>query len=142
MTFSENFSTGHPEGRSQPLLTCDSVDTVLIDRKTLKLLTLSRRELLQKTASVALPFFASRLQPEKYSQLQFRIGDRIVSSWLDDEGKALSEFGEVVGICLHPKMQQWQYLINWVGENRSGHRYSYFDGSLTDADDLRLVSHE
>jgi hypothetical protein len=107
-----------------------------------QLLTLSRRELLQKTASVALPFFVSRLQSEKYSQLQFQIGDRIVSSWLDDEGKALSEFGEVVGICLHPKMRQWQYLINWVGENSSGHRYSYFDESLTDADDLRLVSHE
>jgi hypothetical protein len=40
MTSSENFSIGHPEGRSQPLLTCDSVDTVLIDRKTLKELSL------------------------------------------------------------------------------------------------------
>jgi hypothetical protein len=36
MTSSENFLIGHPEDRSQPLLTCDSVDVVLIDRKTLK----------------------------------------------------------------------------------------------------------
>jgi hypothetical protein len=107
-----------------------------------QLLTLSRRELLQKTASVALPFFVSRLQSEKYSQLQFWIGDRIVSSWLDDDGRNVSEYGEVVGVCLHPQKRQWEYLVNWVQEDNNGRVREYFDDTLTAANDLRLVSHD
>jgi len=106
-----------------------------------QLLTLSRRELLQKTASVALPL-ALRLQSEKSSHLQFWIGDRIVSSWLDDDGRNVSEYGEVVGVCLHPQKRQWEYLVNWVREDNNGRIREYFDDALTAADDLRLVSHD
>jgi len=106
-----------------------------------QLLTLSRRELLQKTASVALPL-ALRLQSEKYSQLQFWIGDRIVSSWIDGDGRNVSEFGEVVGICLHPQKRQWEYLINWTHKDSCDRILEYFDDALTAADDLRLVSHD
>jgi hypothetical protein len=106
-----------------------------------QLLTLSRRKLLQKTASVALPL-ALRLQSEKSSQLQFWIGDRIVSSWLDDDGRNVSEYGEVVGICLHPQKRQWEYLVNWTYKDSCGRILEYFDDALTAADDLRLVSHD
>jgi hypothetical protein len=104
-------------------------------------LTLSRRELLQKTASVALPL-ALRLQSEKSSQLQFWIGDRIVSSWLDGDGRNVSQSGEVVGVCLHPQKRQWEYLVNWTCEDSCGRIFEYFDESLTGAEDLELVSHD
>jgi len=103
--------------------------------------TFARRELFQKIASAALLFFVPRLQstPEKYPKPQFCIGDRIIYSFLSDEEKVISQFGEIVGSCFHPKMEQWQYLINWTCENSAG---CIFDDDLIAGEDLRLVTYE
>jgi hypothetical protein len=129
MTFSDDC----PKGRSQ-------------------LFTFPRRQLLQRTASAALLFFVPRPQsvsptpenpiPEKYPKSQFRIGDRVVSPWLDDDDEPCLEAGEIVGICLHPKTQEWQYLINWTGGSGCGWMYPCFDGDLVVGNELRLVSHD
>lgn len=107
--------------------------------------TFPRRALLQKTASVALLFFAPHSQPalvlpEKYPAPRFNIGDKILSFWPDDEDLP-PELGEIVGICWHPKNEQWKYLINWTGGDAADWMYPCFDEALVDESSLRLVNH-
>jgi len=112
-----------------------------------QLLTFPRRELLQKLASVALLFFVRRPQsvnptPEKYPKSQFRIGDKVADYWTDEFDKECIEYGEVFGICWHPREQTWAYLIDWTSGRGPDSLYPCFDQQLVLGSYLRGVSND
>ena len=119
----------------------------------MKLFTLPRRELLQKTASAALLCFAPRSQPArefstKYGTPQFRIGDLVAEDWLDEFDEQATDFGEILGVRWLPEghssfsANTWVYYIYWT-HSTCGASFCYpcYDGEPTEAERLRLVSH-
>ena len=109
--------------------------------------TFPRRELLQKIASVALLFFVLRSQPvhptpEKYPKCPFNIGDKVADYWTDEFDNECIEYGEVVGICWHPRKQTWACLVGWTSGQGPDSLYPCFDRQLVIGGNLRLVSHD
>jgi hypothetical protein len=98
--------------------------------------TFARRNFLQGLASIALP---SLLNPYPQPILsaferckpEFSIGDAVRNSWEAEPGVFRSEYGQVCGVCWHPVIQQWQYLIIWAECS--------FDEHLTGPESLELV---
>lgn len=112
--------------------------------------TFSRRGLLQGLALAILPFLVRRSQPvfeiiQKYPLPRFTIGNQIHSFWIDEYGEVDESFppevGEIMGICWHPKNEQWEYIINWTGGDHANSMYPIFDEALIDECSLRLVRH-
>ncbi|MEG4345531.1 hypothetical protein QUB70_19975 [Microcoleus sp. A003_D6] len=120
-----------------------------------QLFTFARRDFLQKAASVALPFlvphtqsvdcfFAGRPLP------RFKIGDLVAEDWLDDDDDEEStDFGEVLGVRWLPEKHSsfaantWVYYVCWTHSTTgSTCCYPCYDGEPTEADRLRLVSHD
>lgn len=113
--------------------------------------TFPRRGLLQGLAVVGLPFLLPRSKsafeiPSKYPAPKFSVGDQIFSLGTDEYGdideSAPLEFGEIVGVCWHPRNKEWEYIINWTAGSSSAWIYPVFDGVLIDEYSLRLVSHD
>ncbi|CAA9401978.1 hypothetical protein AVDCRST_MAG84-6189 [uncultured Microcoleus sp.] len=127
MTFTE----GCPGGRSQDF-------------------TLPRRGFLQKAASAALLFLASRSQLivaalKGRSAPKFSLGDKVAIDWSDDWGGHFADFGEIVGLCYLPPENTWIYYVNWTHSNRTdGHNNGYpifFEGESEITDRLRFSNH-
>jgi hypothetical protein len=127
MTFTE----GCPSGRSQDF-------------------TLPRRGFLQKAASAALLFLASRSQlivatRSGRSAPKFSLGDKVATDWSDDWGGHFADFGEIVGLCYLPPENTWIYYVNWTHSNRTdGHDNGYpifFEGESEITDRLRFSNH-
>jgi hypothetical protein len=128
------FSDGCPCGRSQ-------------------FLTFPRRGFLQKTASVALLFLASRSQLivaalKGRALPKFSLGDKVATNWSDDWGGHYLDFGEVVGLCYLPPENTWIYYVNWTHSNctddniRNPNHYPiFFEGESEITDRLRLVNY-
>jgi hypothetical protein len=128
------FSDGCPCGRSQ-------------------FLTFPRRGFLQKTASVALLFLASRSQLivaalKRRALPKFSLGDKVATDWSDDWGGHYLDFGEVVGLCYLPPENTWIYYVNWTHSNctddniRNPNHYPiFFEGESEITDRLRLVNY-
>jgi hypothetical protein len=119
MTSSENFSIGHLEERSQPLLTCDSVDSVLIDRKTLEELNwalmqavdgFGECELWQEFICVAQRYLEDSTTTHYYQveELQHPIKSALLflESWLE-------KFPDVLGLSTH-KISEAQQVLHLV----------------------------
>jgi hypothetical protein len=68
---------------------------------------------------------------------EFLVGCKVSDHWLDEFGKDCIEFGEVVGICWHPRKTTWAYLVDWYKGEGPDFMYSCFDGDLVIGDDLR-----
>jgi hypothetical protein len=71
-----------------------------------------RRGFLQKTASVALLFLASRSQLivaalKGRALPKFSLGDKVATDWSDDWGGHYLDFGEVVSLCYLPSENTW-----------------------------------
>jgi hypothetical protein len=93
--------------------------------------TFDRRNFLQGLASVVLPSLACRPQPLtlfRHCKPKFTIGNKVCTSAVYETGELWSEQGEVVGLCWHPKNQQWEYLVFWDDK--------VFDEQLTSSEDL------
>ena len=113
-------------------------------------LTFPRRGFLQKTASVALLFLASRSQLivaalSGRALPKFSLGDKVATDWSDDWGGHYLDFGEVVGLCYLPLENTWIYYVNWTHSNCtdadiSPHYPIFFEGEAEITDRLRLVS--
>jgi hypothetical protein len=81
-----------------------------------------RRGFLQKAASVALLFLASRSQLivaafKGRSVPKFSLGDKVAIDWSDDRGEHFADFGEIVGLCYLPPENTWIYYVNWTHTN-------------------------
>jgi hypothetical protein len=105
--------------------------------------TFPRRELSQKIASAALLFFVPHSQPlnpipKKYPNSPFSIGDKVADYWTDEFSDECIEYGEVVGICWHPREETWAYLIDWYKGGGPDFMYPCFDGQLVIGGDLRV----
>jgi hypothetical protein len=105
---------------------------------------------LQKAASVALLFLASRSQLivtalKGWALPKFSLGDKVATDWSDDSGGHFADFGEVVGLCYLPPENSWIYYVNWTHSNRTdGHHSCYpifFEGEAETTDRLRLVDY-
>ena len=70
----------------------------------------------------------------------FLIGDKVSDHWIDEFGQESIEFGEVVGVCWHPRKQTWAYLVNWTSGKGPDFCYPCFDEHLVVGGDLRLDS--
>ena len=115
--------------------------------------TFPRRELLQNIAAAALLFFVPRSQPAckfstKYGTPQFRVGDLVVSDWVDEFDEHVVDFGEVLGARWLPEghsgfpANSWVYYIYWTHSTCGlGYAYPCYDGEPTGADQLRFISH-
>lgn len=114
--------------------------------------TFPRRGFLQKTVPAALllafePVANSVEKQYPYPAPAFRIGDKIRSPWLeeieDEEIEEIEdEIGEVMGVCWHPRLCCWQYLVNWTGGDAADWFYPIFDEALISGDDLELDKHD
>jgi hypothetical protein len=116
-------------------------------------LTFARRGFLQKTASVALLFLASRSQLivtalKGQALPKFSLGDKVATDWSDDWGGHYLDFGEVVGLCYLPPENTWIYYVNWTHSNctddniRNPNHYPiFFEGESEITDRLRLVNY-
>ncbi len=102
--------------------------------------TFLRREFLQKAASASLLFLVPR-PLHQHSMCAFRIGDEVAERWIDEFDNERIEYGEVCGICWHPKEREWACLINWTKGDSADNFYPCFDEQLVPARDLRLVSY-
>ena len=85
-------------------------------------LTFPRRGFLQKAASAALLFLASRSQLivvalKGRALPKFSLGDKVATDWSDDWGGHYLDFGEVVGLCYLPPENTWIYYVNWTHSN-------------------------
>jgi len=128
MTFTE----GCPDGRSQDF-------------------TLPRRGFLQKAASVALLFLASRSQLivaafKGRSVPKFSLGDKVALDWSDDRGEHFADFGEIVGLCYLPPENTWIYYVNWTHTNCTNDNIQdgypiFFEGESEITDRLRFSNH-
>jgi len=107
-------SARYPQGRSQDF-------------------TFPRRNFLRGLAVALLP---SLIHPQPLTHLghcrpKFCIGNKVCTSWVDETtGEFRSEQGEILGLCWHPKEQQWEYLVLW--------RNKIFDEQLTSAINLEF----
>lgn len=117
---------------------------------------LSRRELLGKSASIALTAAAAKLPPKqpptsKYPSPVFNIGDLVAQDWEpdddDDAPESATDFGEILGMRWVPEpdgycsiANTWVYYIRWTHSTCPGCLPEpYCDGELTRGCDLRLV---
>jgi hypothetical protein len=104
------------EGRSQFLLTCDSVDTVLIDRKTLKKLSLAlikavdgfeECELWQEFVYIARRYLeeSTQTQYQQIEELEHPIKSALLflESWSD-------KFPDVLSLSIHEISEAQQVL--------------------------------
>ena len=113
-------SARYPDGRSQ-------------------VFTFIQRKLLQKAASAnLLPLVPRQV---KHSKCPFRIGDRVAEYWIDESGKERIDYGEVCGICWHPREKIWAYLIEWTSGGSPSSCYPCFDERLVTNADLRRIGH-
>ena len=113
-------------------------------------LTFPWRGFLQKTASVALLFLASRSQLivsalKGRALPKFSLGDKVATDWSDDWGGHYLDFGEIVGLCYLPPENIWIYYVNWTHSNCadadiSPHYPIFFEGEAEITDRLRLVN--
>ena len=112
-------------------------------------LTFPRRGFLQKIASVALLFLASRSQLivtalKGRALPKFSLGDKVVADWSDDWGGHYLDFGEVVGLCYLPPENIWVYYVNWTHSNCTdadiSPHYPIFDEEREITDRLRLAN--
>jgi hypothetical protein len=69
----------------------------------------------------------------------FVIGTKVSDHGVNEFGKDSIEFGEVVGICWHPRKNTWAYLIDWYKGGGPDFLYPCFDGHLVIGGDLRRV---
>ncbi len=113
-------------------------------------LTFPRRGFLQKVASVALLFLASRSQLivaalEGRALPKFSLGDKVATDWSDDWGGHFADFGEIVGLCYLPPENIWIYYVNWTHSNCTdaeiNKHYPIFDEEPEITDRLRFVSY-
>ncbi len=113
-------------------------------------LTFPRRGFLQKAASVALLFLASRSQLivaalEGRALPKFSLGDKVATDWSDDWGGHFADFGEIVGLCYLPPENIWIYYVNWTHSNRTDGSHKgypkFFEGESEITDRLRLVNY-
>jgi hypothetical protein len=108
-----------PEGRSQFLLTCDSVDVVLIDRETLEELNLAllqavdgfeECELWQEFVYVAQRYLkeSTETQYHQIEELEHPINSALLflESWLD-------KFPDVLSLSIH-KISEAQQVLRLV----------------------------
>lgn len=98
------------------------------------------RGLLQGLAPKVLPFLLPRTQPQ-YGLTPFAIGDKVADHWIDEFEIEQIEYGEVMGVCWHPREQAWAYLVDWTHGTMPPYAYPCFDGHLLIGGDLRLVNH-
>jgi len=120
---------------------------------------LSRRELLGKSASIAVAAAATKLPPKspapsKYPLPEFNIGDLVSYYWEpdpEDDGapECVTDFGQVLGMryVLEPESRyvlpgSWLYYIMWTHSTCDGTEYPYYDQEPTRGCDLKLVSAE
>jgi hypothetical protein len=116
------------EGRSQFLLTCDSVDTVLIDRKTLKKLSLAlvkavdgfeECELWQEFVYIARRYLeeSTQTQYQQIEELEHPIKSALLflESWSD-------KFPDVLSLSIHEisEAQQVLSLVLTASDMRGG----------------------
>jgi len=87
-------------------------------------------------------YVQSPLILSKLSKPKFTIGCKVSDHWVDEFGNECVEFGEVVGICWHPREETWAYLVDWHKGGNPDFLYPCFDGHLLMGGDLRLVSHD
>jgi hypothetical protein len=112
-----------------------------------------RRGFLQKIASVALLFLASRSQLivaalKGRALPKFSLGDKVATNWSDDWGGHYLDFGEVVGLCYLPPENTWIYYVNWTHTDctddniyNPNHYPIFFEGESEITDRLRLVNY-
>ncbi|MEG3941834.1 hypothetical protein QT995_27305 [Microcoleus sp. S36b_A3] len=79
-------------------------------------------------------------QPASLPSPDFVIGDKVSDHWIDEFEKECIEFGEVVGVCWHPRKQVWAYLVDWTSGQGPDFCYPCFDGHLVIGGNLRLDS--
>jgi hypothetical protein len=111
----------------------------------------SRRELPGKLFAIAgallLPERRSEvLVPQTQVQPKFKIADLIASDWVDEFGKDVIDFGEVLGTRYLPEAHSvfaantWVYYINWTHSTCGADScYPCYDGEPSRECDLRLV---
>ncbi|MCC3410051.1 MAG: hypothetical protein JGK17_31865 [Microcoleus sp. PH2017_10_PVI_O_A] len=75
--------------------------------------------------------------PAKLPKPDFLIGEKVSDHWVDEFGKNCVEFGEVMGICWHPRQETWAYLIDWYKGQGPDSLYPCFDRHLVIGGDLR-----
>jgi hypothetical protein len=126
------------------LSSADSQDSALSRRELLgKSLAIGAASLLPKPQFESTPPFTL---PQKYPAPKFAIGDQIFSPYEDEYGDededGVPEFGEVMGICWHPRNEAWEYVINWTSGSSFDWMYPVFDEFLICESTLRLVSEE
>ena len=113
-------SARYPQGRSQHF-------------------TFFRRKFLRKAALASLLLLVPR--QVKNSKCPFRIGDKVAEHWTDEFGKECIYYGDVCGICWHPREKVWAYLVNWTSGDGSDICYPCFDEQLVVGADLRRIGY-
>lgn len=115
--------------------------------------TFSRRKALQKAVSATLLSPVPRSQAVSSvfngSVPEFTIGDLVASDWVDEFGKDVIDFGEVLGARYLPEghsiypANSWVYYIYWTHSTCGADScYPCYDGEPTETNQLRLVSHD
>jgi len=99
-----------------------------------------RREFLKSAVAAFSRFLVPRPQ-FKYPKPPFYIGDKVADHWIDEFDRESVEYGEVYGICWHPREKTWAYLIDWTSGGMAEAYYPCFDERFVIGGDLRLVSH-
>ena len=84
-------------------------------------------------------YVQSPLILSKLRKPEFVIGCKVSDHWVDEFGDECVEFGEVVGICWHPRKATWAYLVDWYKGGGPDFLYPCFDGNLLIGGDLRGV---
>lgn len=92
-------------------------------------------------------YVQSPVIPDNLPKPDFVIGDKVADNWVDEFGENRVEFGEVFGICWHPRQKTWAYLVEWTGGTmeREADPNPYcpcFDEHLVVGGDLRIVSND
>ncbi len=101
--------------------------------------TFFRRELFKKLASATLLHLVLPFQ-SKRRQCPFDIGDKVADHWIDEFEIDQIEYGQVMGVCWHPRKKVWAYLVDWTHGTMPSSAYPCFDGHLVIRGDLRLVT--
>ncbi|MEG4817919.1 hypothetical protein [Microcoleus sp. K5-D4] len=127
-----------PDGRSQ-FLTQSRVRKI---GQKIGWRDLARRENRKRSNSSLYRFVFSSAIFAELPRPKFLIGDKVSDHWLNEFDKECVEFGKVVGVCWHPRQQEWAYLIDWTSGEGPDFVYPCFDGHLVIGGDLRLASHD
>jgi hypothetical protein len=80
-------------------------------------------------------------------QPKFKIGDLVAEDWVNDDDKAETEFGQVLGMAYFKKAQScfeantWVYYVNWThSTSDADFAYPTYDQEASRESELRLVS--